>query len=87
MKKLLGILIILCSCSSGKEYNEPQFVEKEEIRGEYLSDDLMISYAYDMAVDDQYIYILAYICTGLRQIMASNNQLQNEQYCRRPGLF
>lgn len=59
MKKLLGILIILCSCSSGKEYNEPQFVEKEEIRGECLSDDLMISYAYDMAVDDQYIYILA----------------------------
>lgn len=56
MKKLLGILIILCSCSSGKEYNEPQFVEKEEIRGECLSDDLMISYAYDMAVDDQYIY-------------------------------
>lgn len=59
MKKLLGILIILCSCSSGKEYNEPQFVEKEEIRGECLSDDLMISYACDMAVDDQYIYILA----------------------------
>ena len=28
-----------------------------------------------------------YICTGLRQIMASNNQLQNEQYCRRPGSF
>ena len=59
MKKLLGILIILCSCSSGKEYTEPQFVEEEEIRGECLSDDLMISYAYDMAVDDQYIYILA----------------------------
>lgn len=55
----MGILIILCSCSSGKEYNEPQFVKKEEIRGECLSDDLMISYAYDMAVDDQYIYILA----------------------------
>ena len=53
------LIVSLCSCSSAKTYNEPQFIEEHEITGKCLSDDLMISYAYDIAVDSRYIYILA----------------------------
>lgn len=53
------LIVSLCSCSSAKTYNEPQFIEEHEITGKCLSDDLMISYAYDMAVDSRYVYILA----------------------------
>ena len=45
------LIVSLCSCSSAKTYNEPQFIEEHEITGKCLSDDLMISYAYDMAVE------------------------------------
>lgn len=58
---LLIIVLIFSfySCSSENSYNEPQFIEEHEITGKCLSDDLMISYAYDMAVDSRYVYILA----------------------------
>ena len=65
MKKTLltslyvAVLFSLYSCASESTYKEPQFIEEHEITGECLSDDLMISYAYDMAVDNRYVYILA----------------------------
>lgn len=56
---LIIAAISLYSCSSVNTYKEPQFIEENEIAGECLSDELMISYAYDMAVDNRYVYILA----------------------------
>lgn len=56
---IIVLIFSLYSCSSDNTYNEPQFIEKHEITGKCLSDDLMISYAYDMAVDSRYVYILA----------------------------
>lgn len=53
------LMVSLYSCSSANTYNEPQFIEEHKITGKCLSDDLMISYAYDMAVDSRYVYILA----------------------------
>lgn len=53
-------LVISCSsCTSNKTYNPPTFPVEEEITGNCLNDDLLISYAYDLGVDDRYIYILA----------------------------
>lgn len=56
---IIFFIVVLYSCSSVDTYNEPQFIEEKEIKGTCLSGDLMISYAYDMVVDDRYIYILA----------------------------
>lgn len=56
----LATLVISCSsCTSDKTYHLPTFPVEKEITGHCLNNDLLISYAYDMAVDDEYIYILA----------------------------
>lgn len=48
---IIVLIFSLYACSSDNSYNEPQFIEEHEITGKCLSDDLMISYAYDMAVE------------------------------------
>lgn len=55
---LLSVLI-LCACTKDVAYNPPTFPVEKELKGTCLSDDLMFSYAYDMSVDSDFVYILA----------------------------
>ncbi len=59
--KLLSLLVVfsICACTNTENYNPPTFPEERRIEGRCLTDDLLISYAYGMCVDDDYIYVLA----------------------------
>lgn len=53
------VMIVAGFCSCAENYNPPTFPEERRMEGRCLTDDLLISYAYGMCVDDDYIYVLA----------------------------
>lgn len=55
----LLLVVILCACRKNDSYTVPVFPVEKELKGTCLSDELLISYAYDMCVDDKFIYVLA----------------------------
>ena len=55
----LSLVIVLCSCTKNDGYKAPMFPIEKELKGTCLSSELMITYAYDMCVDDKFIYVLA----------------------------
>ena len=59
--KLLSLLVVfsICACTNTENYTPPTFPEERRMEGRCLTDDLLISYAYGMCVDDDYIYVLA----------------------------
>lgn len=64
-KKLLlyvCLITILCSCQKQHSaYAPPTFPEVKNIHAHRLSDELLISYPLDMAVSEDYIFILALV--------------------------
>ena len=54
------LITILCSCQKQRSaYAPPTFPEVKKIHAHRLSDELLISYPLDMAVSEDYIFILA----------------------------
>lgn len=54
------LITILCSCQKQRSaYGPPTFPEVKKIHAHRLSDELLISYPLDMAVSEDYIFILA----------------------------
>ena len=64
-KKLLlyvCLITILCSCQKQHSaYAPPTFPEVKNIHAHRLLDELLISYPLDMAVSEDYIFILALV--------------------------
>lgn len=60
-KNILSLLgfCVFCACTENAVYNPPAFPVEKKLAGTCLSDDLLISYAYDMRADSDYIYLLA----------------------------
>lgn len=59
---LLIIVLLFSSCShDADEYQSPSFPIKENAGCSILEDELIISYAYDLCVDDKYVYILSLV--------------------------
>ena len=57
---LLIFLFFFSSCSNDTcEYESPSFPIEDDIASFVLEDELLISYAYDLCVDDRYVYILS----------------------------
>ena len=59
--KILSMLltIVFCACTKNNNYTVPIFPVENELKGTCLSSELMISYAYDMCVGNNFIYVLA----------------------------
>lgn len=55
----LLLVVIFCACTKNDNYIAPVFPVEKELKGTCISDELFISYAYDMCVDDKFIYLLA----------------------------
>lgn len=53
------LIIVLCACAKNDNYTAPVFPIEKELKGACLSSDLLFSYAYDMCVDNDFIYVLA----------------------------
>lgn len=55
-------LLAFSSCTEKNEYAPPVFPEEKELQSVRLSaDGLMVSYPYDVCVDDAYIYVLSLV--------------------------
>lgn len=57
---LLILMSLFSSCSGDvAKYESPSFPIEEEVSALVLENELLISYAYDLCVDDKYVYILS----------------------------
>lgn len=64
------LITILCSCQKQRSaYAPPTFPEVKKIHAHRLSDELLISYPLDMAVSEDYIFILALAEPGCRYMI------------------
>ena len=57
---LLIFILLFSSCSNNTcEYEPPSFPIEDGVTSFVLKNELLISYAYDLCVDDRYVYILS----------------------------
>ena len=56
---IVSMIFVFCACTKNENYNPPVFPEERKIEGIYIAENLLISYAYGMCVDNNYVYVLA----------------------------